>query len=115
MNDLTSKIRTPRPESVALRALKLDNRSMLPIGMLFLVVLLTWCIAEYATTIFRSNIENELRTVTASDISVSSRNFPSDVDRNELRSLAQKYQSQFTESINFPFTIEIKTPTTSLS
>ena len=115
MNDLPSTTHRPHPKSVALRALRLDMRSMLSIGALFVVVLLTWCIAEYATSVFRSNIENELRTVTASDISVSSRTFPSDVDRKDLRSLAAKYQANFTESVIFPYTLEIPAPSESLS
>lgn len=115
MNDHSSATRTTRPESVALRALRFDMRSMLSIGALFVLVLVTWCIAEYATSVFRSNIENELRTVTASDISISSRTFPSDADRGELRSLAEKYKSKATESINFPFTLEIPAPAGSLS
>lgn len=115
MNDSPQNQREPRPESIALRALRFDIRSMFPIGMLFLVVLLTWCLAEFSTTVFRSTIAKELQAVTASDISVSSRAFPSDADRAELRNIAGQYQSKVTESVSFPYTVEIKNPVLSMT
>lgn len=89
-----------------LQALRLDFRELISIGMLFFVAILSWCIAEGSTTLFREKINSELRTITASDMSVSSQMFPTESDRNMLRELAIKHGAETTESVEFPFTLE---------
>lgn len=89
-----------------LQALRLDFRELISIGMLFFVAILSWCIAEGSTTLFREKINSELRTITASDMSVSSQMFPTESDRNTLRELAIKHGAETTESVEFPFTLE---------
>jgi predicted lysophospholipase L1 biosynthesis ABC-type transport system permease subunit len=90
-----------------LRALRLNFRELLPIGGLFLVAMLCWCIAEFSTVVFQAKIDGELRTVTSSDIAVSSRTMPAEIDRAKLRSTAEKYGARVTESVDFPYTLEI--------
>ncbi len=90
-----------------LRALRLNLRELLPIGALFVVTILCWCIAEFSTMVFQSKIDRELRTVTSSDISVSSKTLPAEIDRTRLRGTAAKYGAKVTESIDFPYTLEI--------
>jgi len=82
-------------------------KALLSVGALFLITLLTWGIAEFATLTFQSKIEGELRSVVASDISVSSRIFPTESTRAALRDLAKKYNAKISESLEFPYTLEL--------
>jgi hypothetical protein len=99
---------TKQMKESSLRALRLNLREIISIGVLFFVTIVSWCIAEGTTTIFREKMNAELRNVISSDISISSQSFPSNIDREFMRALGLKYNARYTESIEFPFTIEHK-------
>lgn len=104
--------KAPPAKSAVFRAFRLNFIALLPIGVLFLITLLTWGIAEYSTLTFQSKIEGELRSVIASDLSVSSRIFPSQETRSALREVAEKYHAKISESVEFPYTLDLHTSKT---
>lgn len=93
--------------SATLRALRMNSRELLGIGTLFLVTILTWCAAEFSTVTFHDRIENELRTVTASDISASTQTFPDEATRAKLREIGAQFGARRSESVEFPLTINV--------
>ena len=97
------KIHTKQP---LLRALRLNGKEMISIGILFSVTILSWCIAEGSTALFREKIESELQSVIASDISVLSQTYPENTVRESLRKIAQKYSGRISESIELSYTLE---------
>lgn len=104
--------KAPPAKSAVFRAFQLNFTALLPIGVLFLITLLTWGIAEFSTLTFQSKIEGELRSIVASDVSVSSRIFPSKETRSTLREVAEKYNAKVSESIEFPYTLDLNTSKT---
>lgn len=104
--------KAPPAKSAVFRAFQLNYTALLSIGALFLITLLTWGLAEYSTLTFQSKIEGELRSVVASDLSVSSRIFPDQETRTALREVAKKYNAKVSESIEFPYTLDLNTSKT---
>lgn len=97
-----------------LRALRINWKELLSVGILFSVTILSWCITEYSTTLFRTQIETELQNITASDISVSSSLFPEKSIRESLSELAKQYGARFSESVEFSYTLEKEVGTGSI-
>lgn len=85
----------------------MDARELLGIGTLFAITILTWSAAEFSTVTFHDRIENELRTVTASDLSASTQTFPDEETRTKLREIGAQFGARRSESIEFPLTINV--------
>lgn len=92
------------------KALRLDRKNLTGIGALLIVTLLSFAMAEWSTAFFGGKIETELRTLTASDLSVSSQLFPSPESREKLRQIGGAHGSRMSESVEFPLTIDMTDP-----
>lgn len=87
--------------------MRLDWKELLGIGSLFAITVLTWSAAEFSTVTFHDRIENELRTVTASDMSASTTALPDDATRTKLQEIGAHYGARTSESVEFPLTLQV--------